>query len=220
VGPEHFEPLWWRDRGAVVGEAQGRGAALIVRALDGAGSWVLRHYRRGGWVARLTPDRYVWTGLEQTRAWREWRLTARLRELGLPVPEPIAARVIRRGRVYTADLITRLIPEAETLAAILRSRALPAAAWSRLGAMLRRLHEAGVRHDDINVSNILLRADGSFHMIDFDRAAIVAPGAWRERNLARFHRSLEKHRRLAAGNFAFTPADWNALRSGYERAPG
>jgi 3-deoxy-D-manno-octulosonic acid kinase len=195
---------------------------MFVHAPGGHGTWVLRHYLRGGWVARFSRDRYLWTGLERTRPWREWRLTKHLRDLGLPVPDAIAARVIRRGLTYTGDLLTRRIDDTETLALRLRTRALPAPAWQQLGGTLRRFHDAGVRHDDINVSNILLAADGGFHVLDFDRAAIVAPGPWRERNLARFRRSLEKHRRLAP-SFAFTDTDWTALQSGYgesgEEAP-
>lgn len=214
ITSDHFEPAWWRAQGAALGTATGRGTVMFVRAPDGDGAWVLRHYLRGGRVALISRDRYLWTGLESTRAWREWRLTARLRELGLPVPAPVAARVVRHGPAYTGDLLTRRIEDTHTLADVLRKEPLPAGAWRRLGATLRRFHFAGVRHDDINVSNILVHADGGFHVIDFDKAALVAAGPWRERNLARFHRSLEKHCRLAPG-FAFTSADWAALLAGY-----
>ncbi len=214
ITPDHFEPAWWRLRGATLGTASGRGTVMFVRPPGATPVWVLRHYHRGGWIARFSRDRYVWTGLEATRPWREWRLTRRLRELDLPVPTPIAARVVRHGLTYAGDLLTQRIENAATLASILRARALPADAWSELGALLRRFHDAGVRHDDINVSNILLGIDGRFHVIDFDKAAIVRPGAWREHNLSRFRRSLEKHRALAPA-FAFTPADWTALQSGY-----
>jgi hypothetical protein len=45
--------------------------------------WVLRHYRRGGAVARrLLADRYVWAGEERVRAFAEWRLLARLHASG------------------------------------------------------------------------------------------------------------------------------------------
>jgi 3-deoxy-D-manno-octulosonic acid kinase len=214
ISSHHFEPDWWRARDAVIATAAGRGPVCFVQA--GAEVWVLRHYRRGGWAARFSRDRYLWTGLAATRPWREWRLTRRLRELGLPVPVAVAARVIRHGLTWSGDLITRRIDNTETLAAILRERALPAADWRHLGGMLRRFHDAGVRHDDINVSNILRSTgDGAFHMIDFDKAALAAPGAWRERNLARFRRSLDKQRRLAP-SFAFTDADWSALLSGYQ----
>jgi 3-deoxy-D-manno-octulosonic acid kinase len=182
---------------------------------------VLRHYWRGGKVALLSRDRYLWTGLEHTRAWREWKLTHHLRVLGLPVPVPVAARVVRGLLTCTSDLITQKIEHTRTLADVLRERALPADAWQRLGATLRRFHSAGVRHDDINVSNILVHDDGGFHVIDFDKAALVAPGAWQEANLARFRRSLDKRVALSpVGSFAFSEANWNALRTGYAGRSG
>jgi 3-deoxy-D-manno-octulosonic acid kinase len=214
IAPHHFDPAWWRERRSELGSASGRGTVMFVRALDGASTWVLRHYLRGGWMARLSRDRYLWTGIERTRAWREWRLTHHLRSLGLPVPTPVAAHVARGLATYSADLLTQRIDNARTLADVLRERAIPADAWRQLGATLRRFHDVGVHHDDINVSNILVQPDGSFHVIDFDKAALVAPGAWREQNLARFLRSLEKHRALHE-TFAFSEANWNALRAGY-----
>lgn len=214
ITSDHFESDWWRARGAELGGATGRGRVHFVRAPDGTGTWVLRHYHRGGWMARLTSDRYLWTGLESTRAWREWRLTRRLAGIGLPVPRVIGARVIRRGLTYTGDLLTGRIEDAITLVDILREGPLPSGAWRQLGAVLRRFHEAGVRHDDLNVANVLRNTEGRFFVIDFDKAAIVPPGAWRERNLARFRRSLDKHARLAP-HFAFSETDWAELRAGY-----
>ncbi|HEY0633890.1 MAG TPA: lipopolysaccharide kinase InaA family protein, partial [Gammaproteobacteria bacterium] len=62
---------------------------------------------RGGLIAKLVADRYLWSGIEATRAWREWRLLAELCSEGFPVPQPIAARVIREGLFYRADIVTR-----------------------------------------------------------------------------------------------------------------
>ena len=49
-----FDPATWRGRGALIGEARGRGAASIVR--HAGRELVLRHYRRGGvlgpWLGR------------------------------------------------------------------------------------------------------------------------------------------------------------------------
>ena len=69
---EGFDPGWWRDAGRVTGEAPGRGASLFLDAGEGV-EWVLRPYRRGGLIARASATRYLWTGLERTRAFRELR---------------------------------------------------------------------------------------------------------------------------------------------------
>ncbi len=75
-----------------------------------ASAGCLRHYRRGGLMARLADDLYLWTGEERTRAFREWRLLRQLREWQLPVPRPIAAGYRRHGLAYRADLLTEELP--------------------------------------------------------------------------------------------------------------
>ncbi len=88
------------------------------------GPWVLRHYRRGGMIANVLGDRYLWTGAGRTRGFAEFRLLAALRARGLPVPTPVAARYRRKGVHYRADLITRRIGNATTLAERSRAKSL------------------------------------------------------------------------------------------------
>lgn len=211
---ELFDPAWWERAGLVEGRAAGRGAVVFVRGGAQGESWALRHYRRGGWAGRLIEDSYLWLGLAHTRPWREFRLTRELHAKGLPVPQPVAAHVARRGIFYTADLITVRIPGAEPLADLLQAGPLPPAHWSQLGRVLRRFHAAGVRHDDINARNVLRDARGAFHLLDFDKAQLLPAGAWQAQNLARFRRSLEKFKAATPG-FNFTDADWQSLLSGY-----
>lgn len=214
---DHFEPGWWESQRAVIGRATGRAQVYFVQAQTGV--WALRHYQRGGWMARLTEDLYWWSGLENTRPWREWKLTAALHQQGLPVPQPIAARVSRSGLFYRGDLITRRIESAQTLADLLAAQPLSPDGWRRLGLMLRQFHDAGVQHDDINARNVLVNPSGAFYLIDFDKAAVVNPGAWRDQNLARFRRSLEKFARLSP-RFHFVEGDWTALLDGYGNRKG
>src|SRR5207253_1145859 len=81
------------------GAARGRGTTHFVKS---AGRhFVLRHYRRGGLIAHLAADKYIWRGAENTRPFEEWQLTYRLHRAGLPVPAPLAARYRHRGLTYT-----------------------------------------------------------------------------------------------------------------------
>ena len=114
----------WRDQAALESARGGRGTVQFVRA-PGGERWVLRHYRRGGLVARFSEDSYLWTGAARTRSFREWRLLRRLREWELPVPEPVAARYVRAGLVYHADLITVELPVRRTVAQALRAGRTP-----------------------------------------------------------------------------------------------
>lgn len=214
--PDLFSVDYWQAQGRLEGGAPGRGAVAFVRSGDQV--WALRHYRRGGFAANFSEDAYLWISLEASRPWREFRLTARLHARGLPVPRPIAAHLRRLGLRYRGDFITERISGAEPLAERLSAAPLPKAQWTELGRLLRRFHDVGVRHDDINARNILYRAgaegaQGHFYLIDFDKARVLPAGAWRERNLARFKRSLEKFKAHTPG-FRFEPADWVALMSG------
>lgn len=209
-----FEPQDWVARGKLVGEASGRGAAYFLQA--GADEqWVLRHSRRGGGVAHLSDDAYIWLGLNRCRVFQEWHLLADLCRRGLPVPTPVAARVVRDGVIYRGDLITVCVPAARPLADWLSDQALSAAIWRTVGATIARFHRAGVYHHDLNARNILLDADGAITLIDFDKSRLRSPGRWREHNVVRLRRSLDKIARRQPG-LHFDAADWAALRSGYD----
>ncbi|WP_456268907.1 3-deoxy-D-manno-octulosonic acid kinase [Kushneria sp. AK178] len=191
--PEHFTVDWWHARDAVIDQAPGRGESLFVRAGDQ--TWVLRHYRRGGVVARLSAEHYVWTGAERNRAFRECRLLATLLDRGLPVPPPIGACVWRTGMVYQAALITRYIEGARALASLVQA---PDAATrhdgllTACGRMIRRFHDAGLDHVDLNARNILIDGHNTPWLIDLDRCRLRSSGRWQTGNLARLERSLEK----------------------------
>ncbi|MGM0987233.1 MAG: 3-deoxy-D-manno-octulosonic acid kinase [Pseudomonadota bacterium] len=200
ISPRDFDPEDWRNAGRVIGEAPGRGASLFLDAgaFEEGAQWVLRPYRRGGLIARLSEQRYLWTGLERTRAFRELRLTAELHSRGLPVPRPVAARVTRHGLTYEAALITERIPGARPLASLLERDQADDALLGRVGTTIRRFHEAGLDHVDLNTRNLLVDPLGKVWMIDLDRCRLRPKGDWQARNLERLERSLAKHEAAGA----------------------
>lgn len=218
-----FEPAWfdaayWQAQGRADEAHGGRGGVSYIDAPFGR--CVLRHYRRGGMVARVMGDRYLWTGAERTRGFAEFRLLAALRERGLAVPAPIAARFRRQGAHYRADLITRRIEHAATLAELLAQQRCDAALGARIGGALAGFHDAGAYHADLNAHNLLLDAQDVW-VIDFDRGELRAPArGWQLANLARLKRSLVKLGATRDGDAAFERAFWNPLMAAYERALG
>lgn len=189
-GDELFSRSHWASRGALQEIAGGRSSIALLNT--GSQTWVLRHYRRGGWMAKLSQDSYLWTGAARTRSFAEWRLLAHLRRKGLPVPAPIAARYVRGLFSYRADLITELLPATRTLAEVITGSDLPEAAWRAVGKTIAAFHREGVHHADLNANNILVGADQSVYLLDFDRGRIEPRGAWERAVLARLHRSLMK----------------------------
>jgi 3-deoxy-D-manno-octulosonic acid kinase len=213
-----FQPGALAARGWLRGGAMGRGSVHYF-CVDGR-DYVLRHYRRGGRMAGLLADRYLWRGAERTRAWREWRMLARMCELCLPVPPPCAARVIRRGIFYRADLITARIPQASSLATCLKAGALSEDTWREIGGVIASFHAHGIWHADLNAHNVLLCARGHPALVDFDRARFRRPNRrWQEANLKRLLRSLRKLRRLDP-QLQFHDRDFAYLRAGYEGRTG
>jgi 3-deoxy-D-manno-octulosonic acid kinase len=216
-----FDPQFWRARGELTAVTAGRGSAWFIASGERSGGrqWVLRHYRRGGFIARLSRDGYVWAGEDRVRAFAEWRLLDIMRQRGLPVPRPVAARYQREGLCYRCDLITERIVDAEPLSSVLAGGALAESAWRAVGAAVAQLHQAGVEHADLNAHNLLLDAHGAVSVIDFDRGRLCAPGIWVNRNLRRLQRSLAKiSRGLPAGRYS--ARDWEWLMAGYRAAAG
>ena len=212
-----FDPEFWRARGELITVIGGRGSAWFIAS--GARQWVLRHFRRGGFIARLSQDDYVWTGENGVRAFAEWRLLELLARRGLPVPQPVAARYQRAGLRYSCDLITQRIVDAEPLSAVLTRSRLPEPLWRSVGATIAQLHGAGADHADLNAHNILLGAKGAVSVIDFDRGRLRARGAWRAGNLRRLRRSLAKiSHDLPADRYS--DEIWGWLMAGYKTAAG
>jgi 3-deoxy-D-manno-octulosonic acid kinase len=191
-GAQLFERDYWRSRGRLSARAGGRGSIDFIEA-EGQ-RWVMRRYLRGGMIASVVHDRYLFTGEERTRSFRELRLLGELVRRGLPVPAPVAACYRRAGLTYRAALITEALPGARSLSQALASGEVEGARWAAIGRTLRRFHDAGVQHADLNAHNIMLGEGQEVWLLDFDRGRLREPGPWRQRVLDRLWRSLVKIR--------------------------
>jgi tRNA A-37 threonylcarbamoyl transferase component Bud32 len=101
------------------------------------------------------------------RARREYRTLEALRARGIDAPEPVAWAA-GGGSTY---LFTREIPGARPLSSETLTRPL----LLELGGFVRRLHDAGLRHDDLHIGNVL-RAEGKLHVVDVHQAALMPDG--------------------------------------------
>lgn len=212
---EQFTPDYWLAMHKVTQTERGRGASWFVDADEQ--EWVLRHYRRGGMVARYIEEHYIWTGLESTRAWREWKLLAEMYDSGLPVPLPVAARVCKSGLTYRADIITQRIPDALSFAQRLSGASYDDRCWKAVGETVARFHKAGIYHADLNAHNIMLNKAGEVFLIDFDRGEKRTAGSWQKTNLERLHHSLSKLKRYYK-EFYFAENNWQELIASYQLA--
>ncbi len=194
----------------------GRGRAWFIQ-LSGLET-VLRSYQRGGLVARINRQSYLGLNASKSRAFREWYLLHALFQQGLPVPQPVAASCCRwplsMSPLYRAHILVARIPGVSTLDQLLQDGELPEARWQQIGRVIRRFHNAGVFHADLNANNILLNAKGEIFLIDFDKSYIRDDGAWKVENLTRLKRSLLKQQSKSA-HYYFTEQQWTMLTNGY-----
>ncbi|WP_382328781.1 3-deoxy-D-manno-octulosonic acid kinase [Hydrogenophaga sp. UC242_50] len=180
---------------------------------------MLRHYRRGGLMARLSHDRFWRAAPHDSRAMREFTLLRLMRSWQLPVPEPVAAsHWPRAGLFYEADILVGLIPGSANVVQRLQQRPLAPAEWQALGRAIRQLHERQVFHADLNAHNLLLDPAGQAWIVDFDKCGVRTGGDWKPRNLERLRRSLRKEATRVAP-YHWTEADWAPLMAGYQDLP-
>ncbi len=185
-----FDQTHWLNQGRLLGANSGRGSAWVIKSEWG--KWVLRHYFRGGLYAKVSQDSYLWTGLNQCRAFAEFHLLNKLASLSLPAPRPVAARVIKKGLYYRNDLIMTHVPHEQTWAQSLADGTTESSTWADIGSTIARFHRNGVYHSDLNAHNILLNGE-EVTLIDFDKCSIKSPNInWQKQNIERLRRSVEK----------------------------
>ena len=178
---------------------QGRGTAYAI-ALPVTGTRaVVRHNRHGGLLAPLTRDLF----LSPTRAPYELAVALRLRASGVPTADVLMYGTSSAFLLFRrADVVTREIPDGRDLSTYM-ARGVPApkraAAWTATRALVRAMNDAGVRHHDLNVKNVLLApAENGLaaYLLDVDRVTFGAPGSVEiaRANIARLLRSARKWR--------------------------
>ncbi|MCP4006957.1 MAG: hypothetical protein GY725_22485 [bacterium] len=181
------------------GPRRGRGTTPSV-ALRHDLRVVLRRYRHGGLLGWLTGSLYVGT----SRAAEELSVTAAAEALDAPVPHALCVVLWPVfGPFWSAMIGTREEPNASELLGVLHSlkdvkarRILIA----EVADAVRRLHDAGVDHRDLQLRNLLVVPNSGGRRIvavDLDKAVFHGSGGLsssvRANNLGRLHRSAVKN---------------------------
>ncbi len=176
------------------------GRGIIQRVpFDTQGPAIVRRYQRGGLVRHFIHDRY-WD--RPPRPFVELCTTVLARERGVPTVEVLGAGVEWRSfGLYRGTLITREAQGFRNWREWLQTNP-PVEGrqvlTDKVLQTINTMHESGISHADLNLTNILVRNDADQYevlIIDFDRARIFPaplPSAHRKRNLARLRRSIAK----------------------------
>lgn len=200
----------------LLGFSKGRGTTWFLATANEIGvDSVLRHYYRGGLFGKLVKDRYLFTGLAQTRAAQEFELLNQMHRWGLPVPRPIAFKISRTFCTYQADILLEKIANTQDLSQYLQHQRLEADEYHAIGKLIRQLHDHQVHHSDLNIHNILRsKSNGTFWLIDFDKCHIQTGDNWKQGNLDRLLRSFQKEKERL--RIYFDEQDWQNLLKGYQ----
>jgi 3-deoxy-D-manno-octulosonic acid kinase len=189
IDSDWFDDSYWLNQGRLLGASSGRGSAWMVKSDDE--KMMLRHYYRGGIPAKFIKDKYLWTGLANTRSFSEYKLLKKMTALNLPVPEPIAAQVCKKGIFYQANILIKYILHDATFAALLNTDA-EVQIWKNIGSTIANFHKQGINHADLNANNILIQKD-TVYLIDFDHSKqCKTRKMWQQANIKRLKRSIDK----------------------------
>jgi len=177
---------------AAAGDLGGRNQPLITD-LTGIGKVVVKQYFRGGVIRHI--NRQTYFDLKKTRGRKEFELLARLRELGVNVPEPVAFAA-KGCIIYRGWLVTKAIPASLTLIDICRTAPERAeAAMPMVTGQIMRLIANGILHVDLHPGNVLVDDNNRVFLIDFDKArtGMKNPKRTRDRYLRRWGRAVNKY---------------------------
>ncbi|WP_072670287.1 3-deoxy-D-manno-octulosonic acid kinase [Vibrio injensis] len=206
-----FDVAYWHAEQKIIGSAKGRGTTWFVamQHIEAA----LRHYHRGGLFGKVVSDQYWFQGWHKTRSYAEFHLLAHLRQQGVNVPRPIAARAVKRGLVYQADLLSEKITNARDLVAVLQETPLDEQHYFLIGQEIAKVHRAQVNHTDLNIHNILIDDQDKVWIIDFDKCHQQSGEKWKEANLQRLLRSFHKEQQRFG--IHWQKQQWQSLLAGY-----
>ncbi len=167
--------------------------SVFVHHLDSYGDVVVKEYRRGGHVSQFVRLHHLRRG--PSRGEREFRNLRAVRAMGVHAPEPVA--FASRGLViYRSWLVTRLVPNQGSLAALGQANAgglerLVAATVRQIAPLLAH----GVLHADLHPGNVIVDHDDVPWLLDFDRAFWFHGGPQElcRRYVGRWARAVRKH---------------------------
>jgi len=166
------------------------GRGEVMRFPFGDGWAILRRHQRGGLIRHVLRDTYLFTN----RPLREFATHVEVHSRGLSVPEPLGVRWQRVGPCFRGAIATREVEGEHLLDYLKAAPDAPDDVLASCGKVIRRMHDLGCWHADLQLRNILVGPAGAY-IIDFDHARLVLSvgKVARARNLLRLRRSMDKN---------------------------
>jgi tRNA A-37 threonylcarbamoyl transferase component Bud32 len=186
----------WRALLAGPRASRGRGPAVVVPLAGGTVR--LKRLGRGGLLRGLWRDRVVGT----RRLLDNLRLPAEAARRGIPTPRAVALMLLAGPPgFYRGWLALEDVPSAADLAQLFSSSEPPRPdELENVLRLVRRMHDQGLEHRDLNLGNLLVRRDGGSPaalVIDLDGARLHPGGLSLRLRLAALRRLERSFVKLA-----------------------
>ncbi len=148
------QPAGWETRLGQPVAGPGRGATSLLRLSSGR-VLRLKRLRRGGWLAPLWRDQFHGEG----RALDNLRVSVEAGRRGVATPPVLALLVVHRvGGLVRAWLGIEELADAVDLRSCFGSDQPPThAELDAALALVRRMHDLGLEHRDLNLGNLMIR---------------------------------------------------------------
>ena len=165
--------------------------------------------RHGGVLGPIFGDLYV----RRRRVLDQAKMAQRLEAGGVATPRILAvgtARVL--GPVHRQAVVSRELHGARNLLELAMtgpSRRRRSELLIQCADLVRRMHDAGFLHADLNVGNLVLERDQEgerLHIVDLDRGRFE-PTVSRRKRLANLRRLLRSYEKWIAGRLRLTPRE-------------
>lgn len=162
------------DRFETEGVLLYRGRNVVKRFQVEGREVVAKRYKRPALFQRV-----AYTFFRPSKAERAYRYAALLRERGIDTPHEVAYLESRRGGLFAVGYFLSDCCTLPSLKQLLEEGKLSDSLLDTLAAFFAELHEKGILHGDLNLSNILYRLDEKgccrFCLIDTNRSRFKQP---------------------------------------------
>lgn len=186
---------------------QGRSPIRIIEP-----DLAVRTLLHGGLFRHITGKNF----LSPARTVRELKVSAHLSLHGIPTPEILAVRILRKGMFSHIEVVSRLVPDSVDLLTWLESpRTDSGQLMEKAGRLIRKVQDLGIYHADLHIKNLLIDAGKDLWVLDLDKAYRFdpLPAFLKGINVKRFLGSVKKW--LKKGRIHLENGWEDSFRKGY-----
>lgn len=202
----------YKKQKSVLKVFKGRGETVLVSDVKQR-HLIIRHYWRGGLIGKYLHDKFITVFGGGNRAEEEFNLLTIMQKVGLPVPKPVASRMVSYPLYCRNDIIIQEIPGAVSLLEVLKDRGEEQETKAhdrkieigdeeivKIGQTIGMMLAVGVYHSDLNIHNILIDGARNPWIIDFDKCKLCTIRRRLYKKITnRLARSFEKEKILHRG---------------------